>query len=226
MRQELGAAHAASIGSPPHAGAARTPRTCAAVARLTVWLTALGVGLMLALAGGAAGAGSDAAPEAPFPVDIRAEFALTDQTGRDVTEADFAGRPMAIFFGYASCEAICLVALPRLGQALDLLGPEAEALAPILITVDPARDTPAGMRRSLARWHPRLIGLTGPEGALAAARAAFQVEAKKLFDDPEGNPVYAHGSFIYLIGPDGRLLTLLPPILGPERMAEIIRQYL
>ena len=58
------------------------------------------------------------------------------------------------------------------------------------------------------------------------ARAAFQVEAKKIFDDPAGNPVYAHGSFIYLIGPDGKVLTLLPPILAPERMAEIIRTYL
>jgi protein SCO1 len=176
----------------------------------------------------AAAAGAAApteAPALPFPADIPARFRLTDQAGSEVTQADFAGRPMAIVFGYATCEAICSVALPRLGQALDLLGPSAAALAPILITVDPARDTPEAMRASLARWHPRLIGLTGSEAALAEARAAFQVEARKVFDGPEG-PVYAHGSFIYLVGPDGRVLTLLPPILGPERMAEVIAGYL
>ena len=167
-----------------------------------------------------------AGPALPFPVDIRAEFALIDQDGRAVTEADFAGRPMAIFFGYASCEAICSVALPRLGEALDLLGEDAGGIAPLLITVDPARDTPEKMGPALARWHPALRGLTGSEEALAAARAAFQVEAEVVFDDPEGNPVYAHGSFIYLVDPDGKVLTLLPPVLSPERMAEVIRGYL
>jgi protein SCO1/2 len=51
-----------------------------------------------------------APPALPFPAGISARFRLTDQTGREVTEADFAGRPMAIFFGYAGCEAICSVA--------------------------------------------------------------------------------------------------------------------
>ena len=99
-----------------------------------------------------------AAPALPFPAEIRARFRLMDRTGREVTQADFAGRPMAVFFGYASCEAICSVALPRLGEALDLLGDRAAGLAPILITVDPARDTPDRMGAALARWHPRLIG--------------------------------------------------------------------
>ena len=165
-------------------------------------------------------------PGLPFPVDIKPEFALTDHTGRAVTQDDYAGKPMAIFFGYANCEAICSVALPRLGAALDLLGPDASGLAPLLITVDPARDTVQAMGPALAKWSPHLIGLTGSEAALAAARQAFQVEAKKVTEDLNGNPVYAHGSFIYLIGGDGKVLTLMPPILGPERMAEIIRSYL
>ena len=133
---------------------------------------------------------------------------------------------MAIFFGYANCEAICSVALPRLGQALDLLEDEADKLSPLLITVDPERDTPDNMGPALAKWHPKLRGLTGSETALADARSAFQVETSLVGEDPEGNPIYAHGSFIYLIGSDGKVLTLLPPILGPERMAEIIKSYL
>ena len=165
-------------------------------------------------------------PALPFPVEIDAKFALLNQNGEAVTEKDFAGKPMAIFFGYANCEAICSVALPRLGQALDLLGSEADGLSPLVITVDPARDTPETMGPALAKWHPALRGLTGTEAALAEARRAFQVETSLVGEDPEGNPIYAHGSFIYLIGADGKVLTLLPPILGPERMAEILRSYL
>ena len=162
----------------------------------------------------------------PFPLEIRARFTLTDHFGREVTEQDFAGRTMAIFFGYASCQAICSVAMPRLGEALDILGERADRVAPLLITVDPGRDTVASMGPALAKWHPRLIGLTGSEDALAAVRRTFQVEHTKVMDDPDGQPVYAHGSFIYLVGPDGRVQTLLPPILGPERMAEVIASYL
>ena len=165
-------------------------------------------------------------PALPFPIEITPRFALFDQTGRAVTQADFAGRPMAIFFGYANCEAICSVALPSLAAALDLLGPEGAEIAPILITVDPARDTPEAMARRLAQYHPRLIGLTGSEAALAEARAVFQIEVKQVAETPDGAPLYAHGSFIYLVGRDGVVKSLLPPILSPERMAELMRKYL
>ena len=165
-------------------------------------------------------------PGLPFPVDIKAEFSLIDQDGRRVTQADFAGKPMAIFFGYANCDAICSVALPRLGQALDLLGDKVDDLAPLLITVDPDRDTVAEIGPALAKWHPKLRGLTGSEDALAMARDAFQVDSELVGEDAEGRPIYSHGSFIYLIGGDGKVLTLLPPILGPERMAQILKSYL
>jgi protein SCO1/2 len=161
----------------------------------------------------------------PFIAEITPRFALTDQTGRRVTEANFAGRPMVIFFGYASCEAICSVALPSLAAALDILGPEGAEIAPILITVDPARDTPEAMARGLARYHPRLIGLTGSEAALAEVRAVFQIEATQVATTPEGAPIYAHGSFIYLVGRDGTVKSVLPPILSPERMAALMRKY-
>ncbi|HSF95735.1 MAG TPA: SCO family protein [Thermohalobaculum sp.] len=146
----------------------------------------------------------------PFPVRIEPRFSLTDQTGSPVTAADFRGRPMAVFFGYASCQAICSVALPSLAAALDLLGPDGSEIAPVLITVDPARDTPQAMAQSLRAYSPRLIGLTGSETALAEARAAFQVETSQVAADPDGNPIFAHGSFIYLIGADGEVKTLVP----------------
>jgi protein SCO1/2 len=169
---------------------------------------------------------SAAGPALPFPVEIRPRFSLIDQTGRAVTEADFAGRPMAIFFGYASCDAICSVALPAIGEALDLLDGEGDDITPLMITVDPEHDTPAAMARELPRYSPRLIGLTGSEAALADARAAFQVETAKVGDLPDGTPIYSHGSFIYLVGRDGVVKAVLPPILSSERIAQLMLKYL
>lgn len=171
-------------------------------------------------------AAPDAGTGLPFPVRITPRFALVDQTGRAVTQADFAGRPLAIFFGYANCEAICSVALPSLAAALDLLGTDGDEIAPILITVDPERDTPEAMAGSLPKYHPRLIGLTGSAEALAEARAVFQIEARQVAETPDGAPIFAHGSFIYLVGRDGTVKSVLPPILSPERMAELMRKYL
>jgi len=199
---------------------------------------ALALGFALAVAAGLASPslahdGATHAPDAhatgpalPLPLEIRPRFSLTDQNGRAVTEADFAGRPMAIFFGYAQCEAICSVALPNLAEALDLLGSDGAEIAPVLITVDPAHDTPEAMATRLAAYHPRLIGLTGTEAALAAARAAFQVETSQVAKTPEGAPIFAHGSFIYLVGRDGLVKSVLPPILSPERIAALMRKYL
>lgn len=176
-----------------------------------------------ALHGSDAGAALAAAP-APLPLEIVARFSLTDQDGRRLTERDFAGRPLLLFFGYAACEGICPAALPAMADLLDRLGPQGEGLAAAMITVDPVRDTPGAMRRALGRIHPRLVGLTGTEAELAAARRAFQVEVSEVTRTADG-PVYAHGSFIYLVGPDGRVAALLPPILSAERMAEIVARH-
>lgn len=160
----------------------------------------------------------------PFPVKIEAKFDLTDHFGRDVTETSYPGQAMAIFFGFANCQAICSVAMPRLGEAMEILGDDADKVVPLMITVDPEHDTVDSLGPALAKWHESIVGLTGSAEALEAARAAFQVEAEKVFEDPEGNPVYAHGSFIYLVG-GGEVLTVMPPILSPERMAELIAGY-
>lgn len=161
----------------------------------------------------------------PFPVKIEAKFSLTDHHGQAVTEKSYPGQAMAIFFGFANCQAICSVAMPRLGEAMELLGDQAGNVVPLMITVDPEHDTVEALGPALAKWHDSIVGLTGSQEALAAARAAFQVEAEKVFEDPEGNPVYAHGSFIYLVGDTGEVLTIMPPILSPERMAELISGY-
>ncbi len=161
----------------------------------------------------------------PFPVQVDGRFSLIDQAGVARTEQDFEGRFTLIFFGYATCKGICSVALPRLAIAMDELTDLGESVQPILITVDPVRDTPEAMREILPSIHERLIGLTGSDADLAAARESFGVESELVFIDPTIGEVYRHGAFIYLMGPDGTLLSVLPPILAPERIAEIVRRH-
>ncbi len=185
------------------------------------------------LATGAAAHGDLAQPElrpAPaaagaFPTDIGGPFNLADQFGRTRSEVDPDGRLQLVFFGYATCPGICSAVFPALADLTDRLAAAGAPATPVLITIDPALDTPDRLRPAAASIHPDLVALTGPPDALAAARAAFQVEAELLFVSPELGPIYAHGSYIYLLDPSGGFLTLLPPILSPERMAEIVLSY-
>ncbi len=162
----------------------------------------------------------------PFPADIGGAFALVDHTGKAVTDADFRGRYMLIFFGYARCDSICPVGLKRMTEAIDILGERADAVQPLLITVDPEHDTPEVLAQELPAVHPRLVGLTGTNEALAEARKSYKVNAKLVGQSWKGTPVISHGSYIYLMGRDGELLTVLPPVLSSQSMAEIIGRYL
>ncbi len=161
----------------------------------------------------------------PFPIKLGGAYELTDQTGAKRTEADPEGRLQLVFFGYAKCQAICEVALPRMEEMADIAQTAGIGVQPVLITVDPERDTPEEMARELAERHPGFVGLTGSEEDLAAARKLFQIERKHVFDDPEYGPIYAHGSHIYLMDGQGDFLTFIPPILSPDRGAEIIAKY-
>ncbi|MEM9725330.1 MAG: SCO family protein [Pseudomonadota bacterium] len=164
-------------------------------------------------------------PDALFPTGIGGAYQLTDQHGTPRDQTDPEGRPQLVFFGYANCEAICSVALPAIAETTKLLEADGVLATPVLITVDPEHDTPEAMRAALPRLHRRFVGLTGPRPALRQAEAAFHVESRVVAHMPEGAPIYAHGSYIYLMDGDGAFLTLMPPILGPARMAEIVAGY-
>ncbi len=110
--------------------------------------------------------------------------------------------------------------------ALEFLRESGGNVQPILITVDPENDTPETLAVRLPKIHPRLIGLTGTPDALKAARRAYKVEANPTGRSSNGTTLFSHGTFIYLMGPDGRLLSVLPPVMDPETMATVIQRYL
>jgi protein SCO1/2 len=162
----------------------------------------------------------------PFPVVLGGPFELTDHTGAQRASSDFKGRFPIIFFGYARCESICPVALRQMLEALDHLGDAGEKLQPLLITIDPENETPEVLAEEVGKLHPRLIGLTGTPQEIATVRKSYRVDAQRVGTGLKGNPVFAHGSFIYLVGSDGTFLALFPPILDGEALAEKLRPYL
>lgn len=191
----------------------RVPRLAAT--RAAIWAASLALTLALLLAG-------PAEANQPFPAQLGGAFSLTDQTGAERTQRDPNGHAQLVFFGYASCQAICTVAIPLMAEAAHLASDAGLSVTPVMITVDPERDTPDAMADALGRHHDGFLGLTGSASALQHAYDLFGVEKSVVFHDPLG-PVFAHGSFIYLLDGDGAVLSVLPPILTPERIVEIVR---
>jgi protein SCO1/2 len=137
---------------------------------------------------------------------IGGPFALIDHNGKRVTDADFRGRTMLVVFGSTLSPDATAPNLQVLSAALAKLGPRAELAVPILIAVDPERDTPERLKRYVEDFHPRLVGLTGTPEQLAAAIAAYRVAGVRKNEDRASPPGYTleHPSLIYVMGPEGR----------------------
>ena len=161
----------------------------------------------------------------PLPFNLGGAFTLTDQTGSARSEADPEGAFQLLFFGYANCPSICAVALPLMGEVTDALRDRGLSVTPVMITVDPERDTVDTIGEPLAAFHPDFVGLTGSEADLEPVYKLFSVEKTLVFEDPFEGPIYAHGSHIYLLDGEGDVLTLLPPILSAERIIDIAAAY-
>jgi cytochrome oxidase Cu insertion factor (SCO1/SenC/PrrC family) len=134
-------------------------------------------------------------------------FSLTDQDGRKVTDKDFLGKYMLIFFGYTYCPDVCLTELQVMSAALDNLGAKADDIQPIFISFDPQRDTPEVLKQYVANFHPRLIGLTGTPEEIASVAKAYRVYYSKV-DGSSGpdNYLMDHSTITYLMDKQGKFL--------------------
>jgi protein SCO1/2 len=153
-------------------------------------------------------------------------FTLTDQTGKQRTDADFRGKLLIVFFGYTTCPDICPTELMQIGLAIDQLGAAGDEVQPLFISVDPERDTPDVLAKYVANFHPRLIGLTGTPEQIRAIADAYKAYYAR-YSPPDG-AVYLidHTGFVYLMGRSGEYLGFFPPGTSADRMVEIIRQHL
>ena len=163
---------------------------------------------------------------AGLPGMVGGEYALTNQFGDTHTHVDPDGKAQLLFFGYANCMQICSSVLPQMGVVADeVAAATGVEIRPVMITVDPVIDTVENIGPALTIFHDDFIGLTGSDAELQVAYDAFSIEKKFLFEDPEYGPVYAHGSFMYLLDGDGNMLTLIPPILSDDEVVTIIQRY-
>jgi cytochrome oxidase Cu insertion factor (SCO1/SenC/PrrC family) len=138
---------------------------------------------------------------------IGGPFTLTDHNGNRVTDRAFAGKYLLIFFGYTFCPDVCPSELQVMSAALDQLGPDAERIQPLFITIDPARDTPEVMKEYVANFHPRLIGLTGSDQDIAHVAAKYRVYyAKAKTGGNSQDYLMDHSAILYLMSPDGTFL--------------------
>ena len=149
-------------------------------------------------------------------------FALASTKGGDFTQASLKGTPSLIFFGYTFCPDVCPTTLALMGAALDRLGPDQDRIVPVFITIDPERDTPEVLKKYVAAFGPRLVGLTGTPDEIAKVEKEYRVYAKK---GPIENGTYAmdHSSVIYLMGPDGKLVSFYDEAVTPEDLAQKIK---
>ncbi len=173
----------------------------------------------------------DAAPAGgirlPAGLSMGGAFAMQDQDGRAVTQADFGGTLLVGYFGYSFCPDVCPTELATIANAFDLLTPaEAARATPLFVSVDPGRDTPEQLKRYVSNFHPRMVGLTGTPEQVAAMAKQFRVFYAKVERPEMSEYLMDHSSFVYLIGADGRVRALLRPQSSAEDIAAAIRAQL
>lgn len=201
---------------------------------ITIAVTCLGAGALAALLlttaddrGLRAPAGQSGSLGTTGKALIGGPFSLVDATGKRVTEKDFAGRYMLVFFGFTHCPDICPSGLTVISTALDMLGKDAEPITPLFVTIDPERDTPAKMGEYAKSFHPRLVALSGSKEDVAAIVKAYRVFAKKVPDDRDpASYTMDHSSIAYLMGRDGSYLAIFPDLTKPDQLAAGLRKAL
>ncbi len=155
-------------------------------------------------------------------------FTLVDHDGKTRTNAEFAGKLLLVYFGYTFCPDVCPTGLQRLAEGLDVLTEAERAeIAPLFITIDPARDTSAVLKEYVAQFHAQIIGLTGSPEQIATAAKAYRVYYRKS-DQTKDQAEYLmdHSSIIFIMGRDGHYKAHYTHDSKPEDIAAGIRKAL
>lgn len=146
---------------------------------------------------------------------IGAPFHLTRHDGESVSDKNYAGKYMFIYFGFTYCPATCpttLITMTQVLNELEQIVPEkARNIQPLFISIDPSRDTPALIRDYISNFHPKFEGLTGELNELEDITNAYGSYFEYEEPDNTGNYNVNHSAYIYLMGRDGQYLTHFTP---------------
>ena len=153
------------------------------------------------------------------------QFSLTNHHGEAVTEKDFLGNWLLVFFGYSHCPDICPMNLSIISDTLERLGAEGAKVQPLFITLDPARDTEAKLLPFLSHFHERLLGLTGTQKQIQAVAESFFVRYK--FSTKTNHDYYLidHTAATYLVDDSGQGLAIFHHNTPSEEIASTINSY-
>ena len=156
---------------------------------------------------------------------IGGPFTLTDHSGKPRRDIDFRGKLMIVYFGYTFCPDVCPADLMSITQALEALGPTAESVQPVFITIDPERDAKV-LAEYLAAFHPSFVGLTGSPEQIRKVANSYKAFYVKMPGELSGEYSIDHTGVIYLMGRNGEYLGFMPPQTNPDRLTEVLRKYL
>jgi protein SCO1 len=157
--------------------------------------------------------------------EIAGSFSMIGQDGRVVTDADLAGRPYLVFFGYTHCPDFCPTTLFDISAVFKELGPN-KKVAALFVTVDPERDTPDILKTYLENFDSRIIGLTGDPQKTEAIAKAFRVYAKKVPGDKSGDYTVDHTGIVYLMDKRGKFVSAFNLQRPPQQAARELEAYL
>lgn len=150
------------------------------------------------------------------------DFRLQAHDGSTFALADARGKVVVMAFGYTYCPDVCPMMLARMAAALRRLGPRAEDVVPLFVSVDPARDTPERLGEYVRWFHPAIIGLTGSSEALDQVARQYKVQFSVNDAGASEDYTVDHSSSIYVIGADGRLMRMIPDGLPAEVLVDTL----
>jgi protein SCO1/2 len=154
------------------------------------------------------------------------DFRLTDHNGQTRTLADFRGKVVAVFFGYTHCPDVCPTTLSDFAAALQQLGPLAERVQVIFVTVDPERDTPDMLRAFVPAFNPSFLGTYTDAASLAKLAKEFKVVYQKTSVKAADDYLIDHSAGTYVYDPQGRLRLLMPYGSPADAIAQDLRTLL
>ncbi len=146
---------------------------------------------------------------APTTSSIGGPFTLIDDAGAPVTEKTLAGKPYAMYFGYTFCPDVCPTTLLDLSRWIKKLGPDADKLNYVFVTVDPERDTVQSLHTYLSSFDKRIRGYTGTPAEIAQIAKEYRVYYKKAPTN-DGGYTMDHSAIIYLMSADDKFVTIIP----------------
>jgi protein SCO1/2 len=154
------------------------------------------------------------------------DFALTDHTGKPRTLADYRGRAVVVFFGYTQCPDVCPTTLSTLAETMRQLGPDADRVQVLFITVDPERDTQALLAQYVPAFDPRFVGLSGDAAATERVAKEFKIIYQKQPGATPSSYTVDHSAGVYVFDPQGRLRLYVSHGQGPDVFAHDLKALL